>query len=132
MCMYYVALDKLNANRARVAVLDAEIPKLMNDAGLIVLVALVSPRSSDRERAKKIIGDSFFEVFVSAQQSTCAARDKKGYYQKAREGKIQQFTGVSSPYEAPERPDLMIDTEANDVSACAGQILQFLYKKGII
>ena len=119
-------------DRAENIRITAEIAKLMNDAGLIVLVALVSPRSSDRERAKKIIGDSFFEVFVSAQQSACAARDKKGYYQKAREGKIQQFTGVSAPYESPSSPDLMIDTEANNVSACAGQILQFLYKKGII
>ena len=119
-------------DRAENIRLTAEIAKLMNDAGLIVFVALVSPGRKARARAKKIVGDCFFEVFVSAQPSICAARDKKGYYQKAQEGKIQQFTGVSSPYEAPERPDLMIDTEANDVSACAGQILQFLYKKGII
>ena len=104
----------------------------MNDAGLIVFVALVSPGRSDREHAKKIIGDGFFEVFVSAQPSICAARDKKGYYQKAQEGKIRQFTGVSAPYEVPDCPALTVDTEANDVTACADQVVQFLYKTGII
>ena len=119
-------------DRAENIRITAEIAKLMNDAGLIVFVALVSPGRSDRERAKKIVGDSFFEVFVSAQPSICAARDKKGYYQKAQEGKIRQFTGVSAPYEAPVCPDLIVDTEANDVTACADQVIQFLFKKGII
>ncbi len=119
-------------DRAENIRVTAEIAKLMNDAGLIVLVALVSPRSSDRKTAKEIIGEDFTEIFISAPQETCAKRDQKGYYQKAQEGKIRQFTGVSAPYEKPEHPDLIVDTETTEISACADQLMQFIFEHGII
>lgn len=89
----------------------AEVSKLMNDAGLIVLASFISPYKSERERAKQIIGkDNFVEIYISTPLSECEKRDVKGLYKKAREGKIPNFTGISSPYEAPESADIVIDT----------------------
>ena len=89
----------------------AEISKLMNDAGLIVITAFISPFSEDREMARTIIGDeSFIEVYVSTPIEECEKRDVKGLYQKARRGDIPNFTGIGSPYEAPENPDITVDT----------------------
>ena len=89
----------------------AEVSKLMNDAGLIVLTSFISPFISERQRAREIIGpDSFIEVYVATPVEECEKRDQKGLYKKARENKISDFTGVSSPYEAPEYPDIIIDT----------------------
>lgn len=86
----------------------AEIARLMNDAGLIVLVAAISPYHKDRENAKKIIGDAYKEIFVSTPLERCEERDIKGLYRKARTGEIPNFTGVSSSYEVPEAPDFKI------------------------
>ena len=89
----------------------AEVAKLMNDAGLIVLTAFISPYRQDRERAREIIGrENFIEVFVSASLEVCEKRDVKGLYAKARNGEIPNFTGISSPYEKPVQPDISIDT----------------------
>ena len=89
----------------------AEVARLMNDAGLIVIVSLISPRRADRENARSIIGDDrFVEVFVDAPLEVCERRDPKGLYAKARQGLIPEFTGVSSPYEPPESPELRLDT----------------------
>ena len=89
----------------------AEVAKLMNDAGLIVLTSFISPFQSDRENAKRIIGEeNFVEVYVSTPLEVCERRDVKGLYQKAREGEIPNFTGISSPYEAPEHAEIVIDT----------------------
>ena len=89
----------------------AEISKLMNDAGLIVITAFISPFREDREMAREIIGDeSFVEVYVSTPIEECERRDVKGLYQKARMGEIPNFTGIGSPYEIPENPDIRIDT----------------------
>lgn len=89
----------------------AEVSKLMNDAGLIVLTAFISPYASDREKAREIIGsDNFIEVYVSTPLEECERRDIKGLYKKARDGKIPNFTGISSPYEAPANPEIVIDT----------------------
>lgn len=88
----------------------AEVAKLMNDAGLIVLTALIAPYARDRENARGIIGDAFVEIYVSTPLSVCEARDVKGLYKKARSGVIPEFTGISSPYEAPKNPDIRIDT----------------------
>lgn len=88
----------------------AETAKLMADAGLIVMVAAISPSQSDRDQARAIVGNSFHEVFVSADLATCRDRDPKGLYKRAFAGEIANFTGVSAPYEAPQRPDLVIDT----------------------
>jgi len=89
----------------------AEVSKLMNDAGLIVLTAFISPYESDREKAREIIGEeNFIEVYVSTPLEVCEERDVKGLYKKARDGKIPNFTGISSPYEAPRNPSIVIDT----------------------
>ncbi len=89
----------------------AEVARLMNDAGLIVITAFISPFIADREMARQIIGTDYFrEVFVSTTLEVCESRDPKGLYSKARTGHVQEFTGISSPYEAPSAPDLVIDT----------------------
>lgn len=89
----------------------AEVARLMNDAGLIVIAAFISPFCADRAAASEIIGrDSFREVYVSTSLAVCESRDPKGLYGKARAGQVAEFTGISSPYEPPEQPHLVIDT----------------------
>ena len=99
---------------------------MMNDAGLIVITAFISPYRQDRRNAKKIIGDKFREVYVSTSLAECERRDVKGLYKAAREGKISCFTGISSPYEVPQHPDVVIDTAKMDVEACVDHILNSL------
>ena len=79
----------------------SEVCKLMNDSGLVVICSFISPFEKNREQAKEIIGDNFFEVFVDASLETCEIRDPKGLYKKARLGEIKDFTGISSPFEIP-------------------------------
>ena len=89
----------------------AEVAKLMNDAGLIVMTSFISPYRSDRENAKDIIGaGNFIEIYVSTPLAECEKRDVKGLYKKAREGRIPNFTGISAPYEAPANPQITVDT----------------------
>ncbi|MDP1634134.1 MAG: adenylyl-sulfate kinase [Gallionellaceae bacterium] len=85
--------------------------RLMNDAGLIVITAFISPYRADRALAKEIIGSECFrEVYVSTPLSVCESRDPKGMYSMVRARKVTEFTGISSPYESPHEPDLVIDT----------------------
>jgi len=89
----------------------AEVANLMMDAGLIVMTAFISPFKREREMAKKLIGEeNYIEVFVDTPLEICEERDPKGLYKKAREGKLPNFSGISSPYEAPENPDVIIDS----------------------
>ncbi|EGW37833.1 adenylylsulfate kinase [Desulfosporosinus sp. OT] len=88
----------------------AEVSKLMNDAGIITITSFISPYKDDRENAKRIIGECFVEIYVSTPLEECEKRDVKGLYKKARAGEIPNFTGISSPYEVPENPDIEIDT----------------------
>lgn len=89
----------------------AEVAKLMNDAGLIVITAFISPYRADRALARAIVGSDYFrEVHVSTTLSVCESRDPKGLYVKARQGKVAEFTGITSPYEEPDLPDLILDT----------------------
>lgn len=88
----------------------AEVAKLMNDAGLITLTSFISPFEQERQKAKQIIGEDFIEIYVSTPLHICEARDVKGLYEKARAEEIRHFTGISSPYEAPENPTITIDT----------------------
>ena len=104
----------------------AEVAKLMNDAGLIVLTAFISPYKKDRENAKEIIGHDFFEVYVSTPIEECEKRDVKGLYKKARKGGIPNFTGISSPYEIPESPDLSINTKEMSVDEAVSMIMDKL------
>ena len=103
----------------------SEVAKLMNDAGLIVITSFISPYVRDRRKAREIIGeDSFIEVYVNTPLEECEKRDVKGLYKKARAGEIPNFTGISSPYEAPEHPDVTIDTSAMPLEDCVDALLK--------
>lgn len=108
----------------------AHVARLMNDAGVIVIAALISPLTSDRSLAREIIGNQrFIETFVSADLRTCEGRDTKGLYAKARAGLIPSFTGVTAPYEAPANPELCIDTAVNGIVDCTLRIVDFVSLK---
>ncbi len=104
----------------------AEVAKLLNDAGLIVLTAFISPFANDRQRAREIIGDSFIEVYVSTPIEECERRDVKGLYQKARAGELDNFTGITSPYEVPEHPEVTIDTSRGSIEECVDRLFEKL------
>lgn len=107
----------------------AEVAKLMNDAGLITLTSFISPYESDRENAREIIGsDNFIEVYVSTPLEECEKRDVKGLYAKARKGEIPNFTGISSPFEVPEHPQITIDTSKHDLDESVEIILEEIRK----
>jgi adenylylsulfate kinase len=108
----------------------AEVAKLLNDAGLIVISAFISPLIKDREMAKGIIGESFFnEVHISTPLNVCESRDPKGLYAKARAGKLGDFTGISAPYEAPLSPNLKINTDQHSLEECISILLDFVRNK---
>ncbi len=107
-----------NADRVENIRRVAEVAKLMTDAGLIVLVSLISPFRADRDLARGLFaGQEFFEVFVDTPLQECERRDAKGLYAKARRGELKNFTGIDSPYEAPVRPELhlVVDTPEHGV-----------------
>jgi bifunctional enzyme CysN/CysC len=105
----------------------AEVAKLMNDAGLIVLSSFISPYENDRQRAREIIGvDSFVEVYVNTPLEECERRDVKGLYKKARAGEIPNFTGISSPYEIPQTADIVIETVGKQVEDTVDELIKLL------
>lgn len=107
----------------------AEVAKLMNDAGLIVLTSFISPFRSDRRRARMIIGeDCFAEIYVSTPIEECERRDVKGLYRKARNGEIPNFTGITSPYEIPEHAQIVVDTSTQTIEEAAKYVLEELRK----
>lgn len=107
----------------------AEIGKLLVDAGLVVLAAFVAPYASDREFIKKTVGArNYVEVFVNTSLEVCEERDVKGLYKKAREGKIQNMTGISAPYEAPENPDVVV-THEHSVTEAVDMIYEKIKNK---
>jgi len=110
-----------------------EVAKLFLDAGVVVLTAFVSPFKADRDRARALVepGD-FIEIHCAADLGTCEERDTKGLYAKARAGEIKEFTGISSPYEAPESPELKIDTGRQSLEACVAEVLTYLETNGVI
>lgn len=102
----------------------AEIARLMNDAGLIVIASLISPLVADRAMAKAIIGAKHFvEVYLSTPLAVCEARDPKSLYRKARQGLIPDFTGISAPYEAPTTADIHVNTQDVTPTGAAAQIM---------
>lgn len=110
----------------------AEVAALMADAGLIVLVALISPFEADRKMARHLVrADEFCEVFVDTPLAIAEARDPKGLYRKAREGKLRDFTGIDSPYERPENPEIRIDTTTQTPDDATKAILAKLHSMGI-
>jgi adenylylsulfate kinase len=111
----------------------AEVAKLFTECGVIVLTAFISPYRADRDAARAIFGPGdFVEVHVSTALDTCEQRDPKGLYQKARAGQIPEFTGISAPYEAPERPELVLDTGVLSVEESVGALRRFLEEKGYL
>ncbi len=105
----------------------AEMARLFLEAGVITLAAFISPMCADRERVKKIVGaENFLEVYVRCPVEVCEARDVKGMYRRARTGQIRDFTGISAPYEPPEAPALVVDTDRNDLAECVEQVLRIL------
>lgn len=105
----------------------AEIAKLMNDAGVIVIASFISPFEEDRQLAEEIIGkNSFIEVYVDANLATCMARDPKGLYLLASQGKIKNFTGINSPYEIPPNPSVHLNTNKETIEDSVAKILAFL------
>ena len=110
----------------------AEVARLMADAGLIVLVSLISPFRHDRQMAREIAADvDFLEIFVDASLQTCERRDPKGLYARARAGQIRNFTGISSPYQPPVNPDIRLQTDVDEPDACAERLLAELAKRGL-
>jgi adenylylsulfate kinase len=110
-----------------------EVAKLFLDAGVVVLTAFVSPFRADRDRARALVepGD-FIEIHCAADLEVCEQRDTKGLYAKARAGEIKEFTGISSPYEAPATPELRIHTGSQDLESCVAQVLAYLEDAGVI
>ncbi|MGP4038805.1 adenylyl-sulfate kinase [Gracilibacillus sp. D59] len=106
----------------------AEVGKLMNDGGLIALTSFISPYDSDRQNAREIIGDSYVEIFVSTPLEVCEERDVKGLYKKARAGEIPNFTGISSPYEKPENPEIEIDTSKYSLEEATDYVVKEIMK----
>ena len=110
-----------------------EVAKLYTESGVIVLTAFISPFIADRERVRGLAqhGD-FLEVFCDAPLDICEKRDTKGMYKKARSGEIPEFTGISSPYEEPVKPELAVDTGHEQLDACVDQVLALLVERGVL
>jgi adenylylsulfate kinase len=110
----------------------AEAAKLVAEAGVIAMTAFISPFRADRERARSLFphGD-FIEIYCMAPLEVCEGRDVKGLYRRARSGEVKEFTGISSPYEAPTNPELTVDTGEQPLETCAAQVLTFLRQRRI-
>lgn len=110
----------------------AQVAKLFADAGTVCLSAFISPLIASRQLARSIIGeDRFMEIYVSTSLAVCEQRDTKGLYKKARAGEVKNFTGISSPFEAPLNPDIAIDTEQTSVAEAVTQIASLLESRSI-
>jgi len=110
-----------------------ELAKLMVEAGIITLTAFISPFRSDRNAARNLVphGD-FLEIYCQCPIETCEQRDVKGLYKKARAGNIPHFTGIGSPYEAPEHPELVIDTHAQTLAESVDRVINLLVERGML
>lgn len=111
----------------------AEAVKIFLDAGIVCLCAFISPMRVDRENVRHILGDcDFHEIYVRCSLDECEKRDIKGYYRLARQGKINNYTGISAPYEAPENPVLVLDTEKYGLEACLDLLESYLTESGAL
>jgi len=109
-----------------------EVAKLFLDAGVVVLTAFVSPFRVDRERVRALVADGdFIEIFCDAGLEVCERRDPKGLYAKARAGEIKEFTGITSPYEQPEQPELRLDTSNQSLEDSVLDVLEALESRGL-
>jgi bifunctional enzyme CysN/CysC len=111
----------------------AEVAKLFVEAGLITIVSFISPFRAEREVARELVGpDEFIEIFVDAPLETCEQRDPKGLYRKARRGELRNFTGLDSPYERPERPELILDSVNERAEDLADHVIVFLQQRHML
>ena len=126
-------LDFSNKDRKENIRRIGEVTKLMIDAGLIIMTAFISPFREDRIAVRNLIpkGD-FIEIYCKASLETCETRDIKGLYKRARVGEINNYTGINSPYEAPINPELIIDTDKEELDESVSRIISFLQTKAII
>jgi adenylylsulfate kinase len=110
-----------------------EVAKLFTESGVIVMTSFISPYRADRDAVRALMGkDDFVEVHVEASVETCEGRDVKGLYKKARAGEIPEFTGISAPYEAPEKPELILDTNTQTVEESVSELVKYLEDKGYL
>lgn len=110
-----------------------EMTKLFVEAGVIALTAFISPLKEDRQKVRSLFphGD-FLEIYCAASLSVCEERDVKGMYKRARAGEIPEYTGISSPYDVPEKPELVLDTGRDDLESCVQAVLAMLEQRGVI
>ncbi|MCA8994380.1 MAG: adenylyl-sulfate kinase [Planctomycetaceae bacterium] len=110
-----------------------EVAKLFADAGLITSTAFISPYKADRDLVRALLPEGeFIEIMVEASLETCEARDPKGLYKKARAGEIKGFTGIDAPYEAPENPELVLDSNTKGIDDLADEVIAYLQAKGFL
>jgi adenylylsulfate kinase len=110
-----------------------EMAKLFVDAGIITLTAFISPFRADRDRVRAMLSErDFFEIHCACSLEVCEQRDVKGLYRKARAGLISDFTGISSPYEAPNDPELVVHTDKQSLQESAAQVIDVLRERGIV
>ena len=110
-----------------------EVSRLFIDAGLIVLAAFIAPYREDRRRIRNLLNKGqFIEVYVRCPIDECERRDPKGFYKKAREGEIQEFTGISAPYEEPANPEIILETDKMSVDECVKKLIDYLGGNGYI
>ena len=110
-----------------------EMVRLFVDAGIIVLTAFISPYRQDRQQVRSLLSDGqFLEIHVDCPPEVCATRDQKGIYQKAQAGIIKEFTGISAPYEPPENPELVIQSDEEDAKVAAVKVVELIEKSGVV
>jgi adenylylsulfate kinase len=111
----------------------AESAKLMLEAGVVAMTAFISPFREDRDKARSLFphGD-FIEIYCSAPLEVCEGRDVKGLYARARAGEVKEFTGISSPYESPLKPELVVDTGGQSLEDCVAQVMEALRGRGVV
>jgi len=110
-----------------------EAAKLMMESGVITMTAFISPFREDRDLVRKLLSqDDFIEIYCKASLEACESRDVKGLYKRARAGEIKNYTGIDSPYEAPNNPELIIDTEHESLEESVSKVIEFLKVKAII
>ena len=126
-------LDFSEADRSENIRRISEVSKLMLEAGLIVMTAFISPFKKDRNEARSLIlNGNFIEIYCEASLETCENRDVKGLYKRARAGEIKNYTGIDSPYEVPENPELIIDTDKETLNESVSKILNYLEENILI
>ncbi len=110
-----------------------EVSKLFSDGGIITSTAFISPYRADRDAVRSLLPDGeFVEIYVNASLATCEERDPKGLYKKARAGEIKGFTGIDDPYEEPQNPELVLDSDSKGIDELAQEVVSYLESKGVL